>query len=124
MENQNDSTQHQTQGFTPQHSQNQSQSTFPSHMTLVQAPSQPKGMSIASMVIGLVNILMGWTIILPIIGLIFGIVGLRKEPAGRGMAITGIVLSGVIVAFWASLTIAGFGILGSLIGSVSTEGSY
>lgn len=93
-------------------------------MTLVQAPSQPKGMSIASMVIGLVNILMGWTIILPIIGLIFGIVGLRKEPAGRGMAITGIVLSGVIVAFWASLTIAGFGILGSLIGSVSTEGSY
>lgn len=93
-------------------------------MTLVQAPSQPKGMSIASMVIGLVNVLMGWTIILPIIGLIFGIVGLRKEPAGRGMAITGIVLSGVIVAFWASLTIAGFGILGSLIGSVSTEGSY
>ncbi|WP_085528541.1 DUF4190 domain-containing protein [Kocuria massiliensis] len=88
------------------------QSYAPQPVNYLQAPAEPKGMSVASMVIGLVNIFMGWTVILPIIGLILGLVGLRKEPAGRGMAITGVILSGLIVLGWVVIFLFLFGIIG------------
>lgn len=89
---------------------------IPNHMTVVRAPGEPKGMSVASMVIGLVNILLGWTVILPIIGLVLGIVGLRKEPTARGMAITGVILSGIIVLGWVVIFI----FFGALAGSAAS----
>ena len=63
-------------------------------------PTPPRGMSVASMVLGLVSIAFGFTFILPVVSLILGIVGIRREPAGRGMAITGVILSGLILAVW------------------------
>lgn len=83
---------------------------YPSHMTVMHQPGPPKGMSVASMVIGLVNIVFGWTFVLPIVGLILGIVGYRKEPAGRGMAITGIILSGLLVIGWLLLILMMMGV--------------
>ncbi|GIT80705.1 hypothetical protein LLS1_23740 [Leifsonia sp. LS1] len=64
------------------------------------APPEPKGLSIASMVLGLVSLVAGFTFVVPLIGLILGIVGVRREPAGRGMAVTGIVISSLILLVW------------------------
>ncbi|SFR54749.1 protein of unknown function [Microbacterium azadirachtae] len=66
---------------------------------------EPKGLSTASMVLALVSVVFGFTFLLPITALILGIVGLRREPAGRGMAIAGVVISGLILVVWAILLI-------------------
>ncbi len=72
----------------------------------------PKGASITSLVLGLVSILLGFTFLVPIVGFIFGVVGIRKEPAGRGMAIAGLVLNGIFLFGWLLLLIFVFGIFG------------
>jgi len=64
------------------------------------APPQPKGLSVASMVLGLVSLVAGFTFVVPLIGLILGILGVRREPAGRGMAIAGIIISALILLIW------------------------
>ncbi|AAT89962.1 hypothetical protein ATY41_03255 [Leifsonia xyli subsp. xyli] len=66
----------------------------------VTPPSPPRGLSITSMVLSLVSIVFGFPGILPLISLILGIVGLRKEPAGREMALTGVILSSLILLVW------------------------
>lgn len=63
----------------------------PSYM----AAAEPKGHSITSMVFGLSSLMLGWTLIVPLLGIIFGIVGLRKEPTGRAFALTGIISAAV-----------------------------
>ncbi|MDR2320427.1 MAG: DUF4190 domain-containing protein [Microbacterium sp.] len=69
------------------------------------AVPEPKGMSIASMVLALVSILFGFTFLVPIAALILGIAGLRKEPAGRGMAVTGVIISSLILVVWALIVV-------------------
>lgn len=66
-------------------------------------PAPPRGLSITSMVLALVSIVFGFTFLLPLLSLILGFVGLKKEPAGRGMAITGIVISGLILLVWVAV---------------------
>jgi hypothetical protein len=86
----------------------------------VYAAAPPKGMSLTSMILGLVSVFFFWTFLCPLIGLVFGIVGFRKEPAGRGFAITGLVLNGLLllipVAFVLSIIVAG----GTLFGIAAT----
>ncbi|MGX5695150.1 DUF4190 domain-containing protein [Agromyces soli] len=62
------------------------------------SPAETNGFSIASLVLGLVSIFAGFTFLLPIGGLVLGIVGLQREPASRTMAIWGIVLNSVMLA--------------------------
>ncbi|WP_423920418.1 DUF4190 domain-containing protein [Frigoribacterium sp. 2-23] len=97
------------------------QQGYPQHVVVGYQPAPPRGLSIASMVLGLVSVFAGFTFVVPIIGFILGIVGLRKEPAGRGMAVTGLILNGLFVLGWAILVIfvLGIGFLG--IASVSTS---
>lgn len=57
-----------------------------------------KGLSIASLVLGIVSIVAGWTFFAPIAGLVIGVLALQREPAGRTMAIWGIVLNAVMLA--------------------------
>ncbi len=66
-----------------------------------QAP--PRGLSIASMVLGIASVLFGWTVVVPLTGVVLGIVGIRKEPAGKAMAITGLVLNGLALSVWVIL---------------------
>lgn len=73
----------------------------------------PKGASLTSLVLGLASILLGFTFLVPIVGFIFGFVGLLKEPAGRGMAIAGLVLNGIFLFGWLLLLIFVFGLFGS-----------
>ncbi|MBW4095476.1 MAG: DUF4190 domain-containing protein [Acidobacteria bacterium] len=59
------------------------------------APAPTAGMSLTSMIIGIANMVgFGMTIVTPIVGVIFGHIGLRKEqPQGRTFAIVGLVLN-------------------------------
>lgn len=82
-------------------------------------PAQPRGLSITAMVLGLVSILFWFTFLVPIGALVLGIIGLKKEPAGRGMAITGIVLGSVclagtiiVIALWIFFVAAAVGTAG------------
>lgn len=57
------------------------------------AAAPPRGLSITSMVLGIVG-LVGFFLgggLLSVGAVIFGHIGLKREPAGRGMAIAGIV---------------------------------
>jgi len=84
---------------TPPYPMAQNPAGGPSYypMPVYLAPPEPKGLSIASMVLALASIVFGFTFLVPIAGLILGIAGLRKEPAGRGMALTGVIISSLIL---------------------------
>ncbi len=79
------------------------------------AAQADKGFSIASLVLGIVSIVAGWTFFAPAAGLVLGILALKREPAGRTMAIWGIVLNsvmlaGVILIAFVSVIGLGFGL--------------
>ncbi|UKF30762.1 hypothetical protein [Clavibacter phaseoli] len=86
----------------------------------VYAVAPPRGLSLTSMILGLVSVLFFWTFLCPLVGLVFGIVGIRKEPAGRGFAVTGLILNGLLllipVAVVLSILVAG----GALFGIAAT----
>lgn len=73
------------------------------------APAQPKTLSIASMVCGIASVIMGWLMLPQIAAVITGHMALRREPSGRGMSITGLVLGYLCLlgygAFWLLLII-------------------
>ena len=56
------------------------------------------GFSISSLVLGIVSIFASFTFFVPVIGLVLGIMALKREPASRTMAIWGVVLNGVMLA--------------------------
>lgn len=66
------------------------------------APGQTEGTgrSVASMILGIVSIVGGFTLVVPpIVGVILGHLGLKREPNGRGMAIAGLVMNYLSLAF-------------------------
>jgi hypothetical protein len=71
---------------------------------------QTKGLSIASMVCGVSSVLLGWFMIPQIAAIITGHLALRREPSGKGMSITGLVLGYLCLlgygAVWLLLIIA------------------
>jgi hypothetical protein len=69
------------------------------------APSTTPALSLTSMIIGLASIFFGSIVLLPIGAIVLGIIGLRRERNGRGLAITGIIAGGVTLLFWIALVI-------------------
>ncbi|MWV49461.1 hypothetical protein GRS96_09265 [Rathayibacter sp. VKM Ac-2803] len=67
-----------------------------------------------SLILGVTSVFFGLTVIAPVAGLVFGILGLRREPAGRTLAIWGIVLNALMIGFVA-LLIVGIAFFGLLI---------
>lgn len=63
-------------------------------------PSEPRRRSLASLVLGIVSVVFGFTFFLPLVGVVLGVSGARTEPAGRGIAIAGIIVNLVCMAFW------------------------
>jgi len=55
-------------------------------------PAEPKTLSIASMVCGIASVIMGWLILPQLAAIITGHLALRREPSGKGMSISGLVL--------------------------------
>lgn len=66
---------------------------------------QPKGFSITSLILGLASILFGFTFLVPIGAVIFGAIGIKREPSARGMSITGLILGGIMLLGWAALIV-------------------
>ncbi|WP_404312575.1 DUF4190 domain-containing protein [Agrococcus terreus] len=57
-------------------------------------PAPHRTLSMTAMVLGLSSLVLAWMlVVVPIIGLVFGFLGLRREPAGRTLAIIGLVSS-------------------------------
>ena len=73
-------------------------------------PAEPKGLSIASMVCGIASVMLGWFMLPQIAAIITGHLALRREPSGKGMSITGLVLGYLCLlgygAFWVFVIIA------------------
>jgi hypothetical protein len=61
-------------------------------------PTRSSPLAVSSLVLGLVSILAGWTFLVPIAGLVAGILALGREPQARTLAIWGIVLNAVLLA--------------------------
>ena len=62
-------------------------------------PAPPRGLSIASMVLGIASVFFGFTVVVPVIGFVLGSLGLKQEPEGRTFALVGLWLNGVILLF-------------------------
>ena len=89
-------------------------------------PVESKGLSIASMVLGIVAVVLccfGWvSIICAVLAIIFGVIG--KKKGGVGMAKAGLILGIIALAVYALLYIialAGFAALGSFAGDLTNE---
>jgi hypothetical protein len=72
-------------------------------------PAEPKTLSIASMVCGIAAVIMGWLLLPQIAAIVTGHMALKREPSGKGMSITGLVLGYLCLlgygAFWLLLII-------------------
>lgn len=63
-------------------------------------------MAVASMVLGIIGLVIGCIIVLPILAVIFGHIGMgqcdqRPELGGRGMAVAGLVMGYIGLGVWA-----------------------
>ena len=80
--------------------------------------TESKGLSIASMVLGIVSLVLSCFVYISvpcaILAIIFGIVGMKK--GGRGMGIAGLVLGIISIALWV-LALVGVLSLGSAVTS-------
>lgn len=66
-----------------------------------QRPAEPAGLSIASLVLGILSMLGLFVIIfVPLAGVITGHLGYRREPASRGLSLAGLITS------WVGLVLA------------------
>ncbi len=55
-------------------------------------PNEPKGLSIASLVCGIASLFLGFFMVPQLAAIITGHLALNREPSGKGMSITGLVL--------------------------------
>ena len=53
------------------------------------------------MVVGIVSFFFGLTLVVPIVGLVLGFMGLKREPAGRAFALAGVWINGVMLVLGA-----------------------
>lgn len=94
--------------------------TQPAGSYAYDAAAQPKTLSIVSLVLGLASVFIGGTILVPIAGIIVGVMARKREPAGRTMALWGIWLSVAMLVIWALLWILAGGLLLAAIGLASS----
>ena len=78
-------------------------------------PQTPQGpaFAITSFVLGLASIVSGWMFFAPVVGLILGILALRRGTPERGLALWGVWLNGVMLA----LSLIGVVVFGALLGA-------
>ncbi|MBC7518226.1 MAG: DUF4190 domain-containing protein [Microbacteriaceae bacterium] len=72
------------------------QTPYADHVAV--ASDAPRPLSTASLIIGFCSIAFWFTFFAPLVGLILGIIGLRKEPTGRTFALVGIWTNTVMLA--------------------------
>jgi hypothetical protein len=84
---------------------------------------EPKTLSIASMVCGIASVIMGFLLLPQIAAIVTGHLALKREPSGKGMSITGLVLGYLCLlgyaAFWL-LLIVGLAVARTTSGTTPT----
>jgi hypothetical protein len=84
--------------------------------------AEPKTLSIASMVCGIASVIMGWILIPQVAAIITGHLALKREPAGRGMSIAGLVLGYLCLLGYGALWL--LAIIGLTVASTSGGSTY
>lgn len=82
--------------------------------------AEPKTLSIVSLVLGLASIFLGISILVPVAGIIVGVMARKREPAGRTMALWGIGLSIATLVIGALLWIIAGGFIIAALGLAAT----
>ncbi len=77
-------------------------------------PAEPRGLSIAALILGSAAVFTGGLLILPqLLAVVFGHLALRREPAGRPLALTGLIM-GYVMLLVGLLLVVGFILLVAL----------
>ncbi|MET4637470.1 hypothetical protein [Mycetocola sp. 2940] len=63
---------------------------------------QPRRLSVTALVLGLSSVLVGFTVVIPLAGIVFGILGVGSEPTRKALSVTGIIAAGVFGMAWAA----------------------
>jgi Domain of unknown function (DUF4190) len=82
--------------------------------------AEPKTLSIVSLALGLASIFLGISILVPIAGIVVGVMARKREPAGRTMALWGIWLSVAALVIGALLWILVGGFILAALGFAAT----
>lgn len=77
-----------------------------------QSPETTRIFAIVSFVLGITSIVAGWTFFAPITGLVLGILALRRGTTDRTLALWGVWLNAVMLAFSILAMLLGIAILG------------
>jgi hypothetical protein len=83
-------------------------------------PARPATLSLVSMILGLTSIFFGGIIFMPAAAIVLGIIGLRREPNGKALAITGIIAAAVSVIIWVVVVIVFVVFFSTLASQLST----
>jgi hypothetical protein len=84
--------------------------------------AEPKTLSIASMVCGIASVIMGWLLLPQIAAIITGHLALKREPAGRGMSIAGLVLGYLCLLGYGALWL--LAVIGLAVASTTSGSGY
>lgn len=85
-------------------------------------PAEPKTLSIASMVCGIASVIMGFLLLPQVAAIVTGHMALKREPSGKGMSITGLVLGYLCLLGYGALWL--LAIIGLAVASSTTTSSY
>jgi len=81
-------------------------------MTTTQSSTATPTLSILSLIAGIVSIVFGQTLLVPIAAIVLGVFGYRQEPTGRAFAVWGIVLAGLALFGWVIFALIGLALAG------------
>ena len=100
----------------PQDNGSQSYGTIPPYQDPYRngTPEEPSGFAIASLVLGIISLLiscLGINIVTGILAIIFGAIHLVKYRSRRGMAVTGLILGIVSIVIFIALVVIGVGLM-------------
>ncbi len=79
--------------------------------------AQPNGMATAALILGIASVFFGP--LLALVGLVLGIVGMKRGGAQRGQAVGGLTISAVVLAGW--LLLGGIAFIGATYGTHSSS---
>lgn len=75
-------------------------------------PPDPRLKSLWGFWLGVASVVLGFVLLVPVIGLVLSILGLRTEPDGRRAAWYGTVLNSVSLVLWALFAAPLLGLIG------------
>lgn len=78
-------------------------------------PAASRALSISAFALGLASVAFGQTFIVPIAAIVLGVMGCRREPGGRALAVWGIVLGSVMAFGWLVAAVVGIAMAGPLV---------